>query len=125
MGARLGLLGGSGFFAGYQLLPPRPSGTIEPVDTLAARFYAGLDAGQRAEACVPYNHPLRQYHNRGVWGGGRSVLFGFTHEQRQNLTDLLYSGLSGSGRRRIPEEYFAQWSGVNEMRVLICGDPTS
>src|SRR5207245_1358687 len=56
---------------------------------------------------------------------GRQVLFGFNHEQRQILTDVLYSGLSAEGRGRIPDEYFARWTGVNAMRVLICGDPTA
>ena len=90
---------------------------------LARRFYASLDAEQRAETCVPYDHPLRQYHNRGVPGGGRTVVFGFDRAQRQLLTDLFYAGLSEEGRRRVPEEYFTRWGGVNAMRVLICGDP--
>jgi hypothetical protein len=60
-----------------------------------------------------------------VWGGGRSVLLGFNWRQRQILTDLLYGGLSVEGRARIPEEYFARWSGAESMRVLICGDPMS
>jgi hypothetical protein len=41
------------------------------------------------------------------------------------LTDLLYSGLSAEGRSRVPEEYFTRWTGVQSMRVLICGDPTA
>jgi hypothetical protein len=124
LGAGLGLLGGAGF-AGYQFWPPSPSRKLESMDTLARRFYASLDGNQRAETCVDYDHPLRQYHNRGVWGGGRSVLFGFTHDQRQVLTDLLYAGLSAEGRRRIPDEYFARWTGVESLRVLVCGVPTS
>jgi hypothetical protein len=60
-----------------------------------------------------------------VWGGGRSVTLGFTRGQRQILTDLFYSGLSKEGQQRIPEEFFLQWTGVQSMRVLICGDPTS
>jgi Protein of unknown function (DUF3500)/5'-nucleotidase, C-terminal domain len=124
LGAGLGLLGGAGL-TGYQFWPPSPSRKLESVDTLARRFYASLDINQKAEACVDYDHPLRQYHNRGVWGGGRSVLLGFTHEQRQVLTDLLYAGLSSEGRRRIPDEYFARWTGVESLRVLVCGEPTS
>ena len=124
LGTGLGLLGGAGF-AGYQFWPPSPSRKLESVDTLARRFYASLDDAQKTEACVNYDHPLRQYHNRGVWGGGRSVFLGFTHEQRQVLTDLLYAGLSSEGRRRIPDEYFARWTGVESLRVLVCGEPTS
>src|SRR5262245_48464161 len=124
LGAGL-LAGGTGLYGGYQLVPPRRSRVIEPVHALARRLYTSLDPEQRAQTCVSYDHPLRQYHNRGVSGGGRSVLGGFTREQRQILTDLLYSGLSESGRERVPEEYFTRWTGVHSMRVLVCGDPTA
>ena len=124
LGAGL-LAGGAASYGGYRLLPPGRSRTLEPVDTLARRLYASLDSDQRADACVGYDHPMRQYHNRGVWGGGRSVLLGFDRKQRQILTDLLYSGLSPEGRERIPREYFTRWPGVHSMRVLICGDPTA
>jgi hypothetical protein len=125
VGASLGVLAGTGLYGGYRLLPPGRSRTLESVDALARRLYTGLDPDQRAETCVGYDHPLRQYHNRGVWGGGRSILSGFNREQRGILTDLLYSGLSAEGRERVPEEYFARWTGVHSMRVLICGDPTA
>jgi len=124
LGAGL-LAGGALSYAGYRLLPPGRSRILEPVDALARRLYTSLDFDQRADACVEYDHPMRQYHNRGVWGGGRSILMGFDRKQRQILTDLLYSGLSSEGRERIPREYFTRWPGVHSMRVLICGDPTS
>ena len=125
IGAGLGVAGGVGLLGGYQLLPPSPSSTLERVDTLARELYATLDPEQRAEACVPYDHPLRQYHNRGVWGGGRDILFGFSRRQRRILTDLMYAGLSEQGRSRVPEEYFTQLTGVHAMRALICGDPAT
>jgi hypothetical protein len=125
IGAGLGLTAGAGIYGGYRLLPPSRSARLESVDTLARRLYTSLDDEQRAETCVAYDHPMRQYHNRGVWGGGRSVLFGFDRDQRQTLTDLLYAGLSDEGRSRIPEEYFTRWSGVHSMQLLICGDPTA
>jgi hypothetical protein len=67
------------------------------VDALAQRLFASLDAEQRAETCVPYDHPLRQYHNRGVMGGGRDILFGFSRNQRKILTDLMYAGCPKMG----------------------------
>jgi hypothetical protein len=124
-GAGLGVLAGAGLYGGYRFLPPGPSREFQSVDALARSLYDSLDSSQRTETCVPYDHPLRQYHNRGVWGGGREILFGFDHHQRQILTDLLYAGLSEEGRGRIPNEALAKWAGVQEMRVLICGDPTS
>ena len=125
LGATLGVAGGAGLYGGYRLFLPAPSRNIEPVDTLAQRLYTSLDDSQRGETCVNYDHPLRQYHNRGVWGGGRSILFGFNHTQRQILTDLLYAGLSAEGRTRVPEEDVTRFTGVGSMRVLICGDPTA
>jgi hypothetical protein len=124
IGAGLGVAGAAGL-AGYQVLPPAPSRDIQPVDLLARELYASLDAGQRADACVPYDHPLRQYHNRGVWGGGRDIMFGFSRRQRQLLTDLMHAGLSQDGRSRVPDQDFTYWSGVHAMRALICGDPAS
>jgi hypothetical protein len=124
-GTSLGVLAGAGIFAGYEIFPPRRSRELEPVDTLARRLYTSLSDEQRADTCVAYDHPLRQYHNRGAGGGGRVVIFGFDRNQRQILTDLLYAGLSAEGRDRVPEEYFSRWSGIQMMRVLICGDPMS
>src|SRR5204863_4279508 len=112
VGAGLGVAGAVGLFGGYELLPPAPSPKLERVDALARRLYLSLDDEQRADTCVPYEHPLRQYHNRGVLGGGRDILFGFSRRQRRILTDLMYAGLSAEGRSRVPEEYFTRWSGV-------------
>jgi hypothetical protein len=125
LGAGLGALTGAGLYARHRLLPPRPSRVLESVDALARRLYSGLDAEQRAGACVEYDHPLRQYHNRGVWGGGLSIFRAFRREQRGILTDLLHAGLSAEGRARVPEEYFLRWPGVHALRVLFCGDPTA
>jgi len=125
LGAQLGVMGGLGVAGGYQLVPPGPSPELGAVGVLAQRLYASLDAEQRADTCVPYDHPLRQYHNRGVMGGGRDILFGFSRQQRKTLTDLMYAGLSGEGRTRVPEEFFTRWSGVHALRVVICGDPAA
>ena len=124
VGAGAGIAGGAAVL-GYQVVPPSPSAQLERVDALARRLHGTLDAEQRADTCVPYDHPLRQYHNRGVWGGGREVVFGFSRAQRRILTDLMYAGLSVEGRDRIPDEYFTRWAGVHSMRVLICGDPAA
>jgi hypothetical protein len=124
LGTGIGLAGAAGL-VGYEVVPPSPSAHLDPVDVLAREFVNSLDAEQRAETCVTYNHPLRQYHNRGVWGGGREVLFGFSRRQRRMLTDLTYAGLSTEGRTRVPDEYFMRMSGVHGMRVLVCGDPAA
>ena len=125
LGGSLGLTIGAGLLGGYELLPPGRSRNLESVDSLARRLFSSLTPAQREETVVSYNHPLRQYHNRGVLGGGRQVMFGFSRDQRQILTDLLYAGLSEEGRQRVPEEFLTQWTGVQSMQVLICGDPTA
>jgi hypothetical protein len=124
LGTGIGLAGAAGV-VGYQVVPPSPSAQLEPVDVLAREFVKSLDAEQRADTCVNYEHPLRQYHNRGVWGGGREVMFGFSRRQRRLLTDLTYAGLSIEGRTRVPDEYFMRMTGVHGMRVLVCGDPAA
>ena len=73
VGAGLGVAGAAGAL-GYQVVPPGPSAQLQHVDALARQLHASLDAEQRADSCVPYEHPLRQYHNRGVWGGGREAI---------------------------------------------------
>src|SRR5918993_4715960 len=101
VGAGLGVAGAAGAL-GYQVVPPSPSAQLQRVDALARQLHATLDAEQRADSCVSYDHPLRQYHNRGVWGGGREVMFGFSRHQRSLLTDLVHAGLSVEGRARVP-----------------------
>jgi Protein of unknown function (DUF3500) len=125
LGASASALAGAGLYGRYRLLPPSPSSVLESADVLAQRLFAGLDDVQRAACCVAYDDPMRQYHNRGVWGGGSSVFSGFDHAQRPILVDLLYAGLSEAGRLRVPDEYYTRWPGVHSMRVLICGDPTA
>lgn len=120
----LGALAGAGVLGRFAALPPSPSRTIEPADQLATRFFDSLDDKQRGQACVPYDHPLRQLHNKGVWTAGllaSPLALGWT--QRRLLTDLLHAGLSAAGRERVPNEYYTRWPGVHAMKVLICGDP--
>lgn len=105
-----------------ELFPPSPSGSLDSVDSLAVRLFDSFDDETRAAACFAYEHPLRQYHNRGVSTGGVSGgQLGW--EQRQILTDLLYAGLSVQGRERIPDEMFLGWRGVHALHVLVCGNP--
>ena len=117
-------LAGAGVAGRFALLPPSPSRDLEPTDVLARRFFESLDADDRARACVEYDHPLRQYHNRGVWGGGLWVNpLNLGWDQRRMMTDLFHGGLSQAGRARVPEEYYTRFPGVHSMHVLMCGDP--
>jgi len=104
------------------LRSPSPSPELASVDELSRRLFDALSPEERAEACVPYDHPLRQYHNRGVDTGGAWVLF-LGREARQAATDLLYAGLSTAGRERLPQQLIIEWPGVKSMRVLMSGNP--
>ncbi len=124
LGASAGALAGAGLCGGYALLPPAPSRRLGGVQDLAASLYDSLDSDLRLRACVDYDHPLRQYHNRGVRGGGAGIAsWSFSREQRRILTDLLHAGLSVSGRERVPEEFFIRWPGVHLLNLLISGNP--
>jgi hypothetical protein len=116
------LVAGAGAALRYKVLPPSPSAKIGDVDTLAKQLVASMSASDRALACVDYDHPLRQYHNRGVSTGGVSV-WRLSLEQRQLVTDLFYAGLSRAGRARIPEEQLLNIPGVHALNLLISGDP--
>jgi hypothetical protein len=118
----LGALAGVGLGGRYVLLPPSRSRKLEGSHELAVRIFESLDAESRKSACVPYDHPLRQYHNRGVAGGGVRI-WDLDRDQRGMLTDLLYAGLSESGQERLPNEYIINFPGVHLMNLLICGDP--
>ena len=123
-GSTLAALLAGGTWARFRFLPPSHSGDLLPVDELARRFAASLDATTRALTCVAYDHPMRQYHNRGVWGGGAPIdADHFTWEQRGLLTDIFYASLSEHGRERVPNEFFLRLGGVHRMNVLLCGEP--
>ena len=122
----LGTLAGAGLAGRYALLPPSRSRTLESPQALATRFFESLSAEDRKRACVEYDHPLRQYHNRGVWGGGLSASpLKLGWEQRRLLTDLLHAGLSEAGQQRVPNEFYTNWPGVHSMYVLLCGNPST
>jgi hypothetical protein len=122
-GVAFGGVAAAGFAGRYFLLPPGRSAKLDTVQNLAVRFFDSLEGETRARTVVDYDHPLRQYHNRGVPGGGMRVFGSFNREQRGILTDLLHAGLSEQGRERVPNEFFTRWPGVQFMNVLMCGDP--
>lgn len=125
--ATLGALAAVGTTARYLLLPPPRSESLASVDDLAAALMPHLDAlpaADRAQAVVPYDHPYRQYYNRGLGGGGLPVDPGtLSWDARRILTDLYYSALSPIGRERVPNQFFVNWPGIHLMRLLVCGDP--
>ncbi len=121
-GVGLGAVAGVGVAGRAILLPPRPSAVLAPVPDLAVRLYETLDDDERAEAVFDYEHPLRQYHNRGVDTGG-AWAFGLRRQTRRILVDLVYASLSENGRRRIPNQLAMSLAGIHVTRLAICGDP--
>jgi len=125
-GLGLGAVGAVGLFGRYGLLAPPASTSVAPVDELAAEVYAALPEEARAAACVPFDHPLRQYYNRGLAAGGLAVnAASLPWRTRRLVTDLMHAGLSEPGRARIPQQDITRWGGVNFMRLLFCGEPIS
>ncbi len=121
-GVGLGALAGVGVAGRAVLIPPRPSAELAPLPDLAIRLFEMLGEDERAEAVFDYEHPLRQYHNRGVDTGGAWAFF-LRRETRRVLVDLVHVALSDSGRQRIPNQFFLDWPGVHVTRLAIFGDP--
>ena len=129
-GSVLGLAGLGAGYAGYRLLPPSPNAEIRDPFTLAAEFLDTLDTSQRERVLLDYDHPLRQYHNRGVWAHGEQATMtiaseGLSWKQRSLLVDLMYSGLSPVGREMIPNQFFLRVADVMANNLHICGEPRS
>jgi hypothetical protein len=94
------------------------------VDELARQLYGLLQASTREIACVPYDHPLRQWHNRGVDLGGAGINSQNFDVEAQDLLQRLYlAGLSAEGRKLVPRQQFLRWTGLRMLRVLMAGSP--
>jgi hypothetical protein len=123
-GIGVGALAGVGALGRYAIVALPVSKELASVDELAVRIFEGLDEESRARAFVPYDHPLRQYYNRGLWAGGLRVhAASLDWAGRRALTDLMHAGLSEVGRTRVPQQDSTAWGGVNFMQLLFCGDP--
>ena len=126
---QLGIAGagiaGGGLLA-HRFLPPTPSTHLRAPREIAAELAASLNDDLREQLLVDYNHPYRQYHNRGVWAGGPTIATaGFSREQLQLVTDLMYAGLSSEGRAILPNQLLLKLPDVLINNLLICGDPGS
>jgi hypothetical protein len=122
--AGVGAVAGVGALGRWALIAPPRSERLDSVNDLAVRIYDALPADVKARACVAYDHPLRQCHNRGLGMGGAHVTAAsFDWETRCALTDLMHAGLSEVGRTRLPNQDATRWAGVNLMQLLVCGDP--
>jgi hypothetical protein len=114
--------GVAGFAGGVAFTPPRPSSNLPATSDLAVALFEQLTADGQTECIFEYDHPLRQYHNRGVdTGGGWAFFLG--RGARQTLVDLVHAGLSEHGRQRLPSQFFWNWPGVHVTRLAIFGDP--
>jgi len=122
--AGVGIVAGVAALGRYALLAPPRTGRQASVDDLAVELFAALPTEARAAACVAYDHPLRQCHNRGVWMGGLTISAAAVDwDTRRLLADVLHAGLSADGRNRVPLQDSTRFMGVNMMQLLICGDP--
>jgi hypothetical protein len=108
---------------GYLYLkPPQPRQNLAPLRDLAEQLFEMLDDSERTRAVFDYDHPLRQYHNRGVETGGAWAI-DLHPATRQMIVDVMYSGLSQPGRDRIPKQFVLDWTGLHSLKLAIMGDP--
>jgi len=111
---------------GYRYAPPTPGTHSGTVQELTTRLVASFTPTQRAMFMVDYDHPFRQYHNRGVWGGGELIATsGLSRDQLSLAVDLMYAGLSDRGRGVIPNQFFLSLPDIMVNNLLVCGDPGS
>ncbi len=103
-------------------MPPAPRYPLAPVEELAAELHAALDAETRASVVVPYDHPLRQHHNRGLDTGGSLVLT-MPRRVRQLVADLAHASLSERGHERVLDQLVTSLLGVHSTWLLIAGTP--
>jgi hypothetical protein len=120
----VGLAAGAGALGRYGLLAPPPTGRRASVDELAAELFGALPPAARLQACFSYDHPLRQYHNRGLGLGGLTVsAASLDWDTRRLLADLMHAGLSDAGRGRVPLQDSTSFFGVNLLQLAVFGDP--
>lgn len=117
-------------FAAYRYLPPAPSANLRTPRALAADLLNTLDPEVRGRVLAEYDHPYRQYHNRGVWAGGKDVGIniaseGFSWHQRSLIVDMMHAGLSAQGRKIVPNQMFLTLTDAITNNLLICGEPSS
>jgi hypothetical protein len=123
-GAGLGAIATVAAATRYALLAPPPRAGVASIDSLAAEVHAELSASAGAKACLAYDHPLRQVHNRGLWLGGVSVnAASLSWDARRALTTLLREQLSAEGFERLLSQYPSRISGVNYLYLLMFGTP--
>ena len=122
--AGIGTLTSVGALARYTLFAPAVSAHLDRIDILARRVFEAVPERARARTCLSFDHPLRQYYNRGVSVGGLPVnAASLGWEVRRALTDLVYAALSPAGRTRLPHQDVRRLAGVNFTRLLFFGDP--
>lgn len=110
----------------YRFIPSTPGDHLGSPAELARELLASVGPELRSAFQVDYDHPYRQYHNRGVWGGGVNVARAdLSRGQRNLIVELMHSGLSGSGRSIIPEQMLLKIPDAVFNNLLICGEPGS
>jgi hypothetical protein len=110
----------------YRFVPSSPGDQLGPPSELAGKLLESVSPELRARLQVDYDHPYRQYHNRGVWGGGVNVARAdLTRAQRNLVVELMHSGLSSAGRTIIPNQMLLKIPDAVFNNLLICGEPDS
>jgi hypothetical protein len=110
----------------YRFIPSTPGHQLGSSSDLANELLESVSPELRRALQVGYDHPYRQYHNRGVWGGGVNVARAdLSRAQRNLIVELMHSGLSERGRSIIPDQMLLKIPDAVFNNLLICGEPGS
>lgn len=122
-GLGVGALGALGGAAHYAVLPPPQLRHPGSLDALAQQVHAELRRVMPG-ACLDYDHPLRQVHNRGVRLGGALVSPGnLSFHARCALSTVVHHTLSSEGCQRLLTELPSRYTGVNLLHLQMFGTP--
>jgi hypothetical protein len=127
-----GVVGGSAF--GNQLAASLVSKTLRPPKAIAIDLFDSFSSELKDAFVVGYDDPWRQYHNRGVGGGGTGIgIVDLTSDQQSLMIELMYAGMSSESV--IPNQHYlsrestgkSEWnpypSIIRFTNLLFCGDP--
>ena len=131
---QFGLLG-TGFLGGGVFGGRLSRNDLQSPKAIAIELFESFSPELMDAFVVGYDHPMRQYHNRGVRGGGASIWgTDLTSDQVSLIIELMHAGMSADSN--IANQYYMSREGQKKEgwnppypaiiainKMLFCGDP--